>query len=332
VTFDPSSYLPEPNEWLGIPTEHRGRAKLRFRDPAGSVEGDAKLSVDETGEVRIEVKLDPATLDVESSTGEGLLPFIWPSRSKVVDGRRVTIRSFGDELNPCSRLEIETHEGLLATEDVDDYSHHEIIGDGRDELRLEFEPRFGSAFDIVGAGQPTYWALPLLNFVSRFPQRGPTTDRHPLRVYPTPVVPDDLPEEEREAAVDAANEHNRLILFEFAGRPGFVERLAGYEEREEALRQGSTRSAATAVVVGEIGDRDPQDLENSFPSDVAALLSLASGTEVSAPTIEFRDEEGRLVRRVHYHLSPSQYLEGHRPIRDRLASGRSLRETMSRPQ
>jgi len=90
---------------------------------------------------------------------------------------------------------------LLTTEDVDDYSPHVIIDGGRDELRLVFEPHFGPAFDVVGAGQPMYWALPLLNFVSRFRQRSPTTDRHPLRMYATPIVPDDLPEEERESAV-----------------------------------------------------------------------------------------------------------------------------------
>jgi hypothetical protein len=166
VTFDPTSYVPEPNEWLSISAKHRGRAKLRFRDPAGSVGGDAELTFDETGEVRIEVRLDPATLEVESGTSGGLLPFIWPGRSKVVDGHEIEIRSFGDELNPCSRLEIETHEGLLVTEEIDDYRSHTIMGDGKDELKLEFEPHFGLAFDVVGAGRPMYWALPLLNFVS----------------------------------------------------------------------------------------------------------------------------------------------------------------------
>ena len=87
---------------MDISTEHRGRAKLRFRDQAGSVEGDTELSFGEAGEVRIEVRLDPASLDVESGTSEGLLAFIWPGRSKVVDERLVTICSFGDELNLCS--------------------------------------------------------------------------------------------------------------------------------------------------------------------------------------------------------------------------------------
>jgi hypothetical protein len=63
VTFDPTSYVPEPNEWLSFSAKHKGRAKLRFRDPAGSVGGDAELTFDETGEVRIEVRLDPATLE-----------------------------------------------------------------------------------------------------------------------------------------------------------------------------------------------------------------------------------------------------------------------------
>jgi hypothetical protein len=105
------------------------------------------------GEVRIEVRLDPATLQVERGTSEGLLAFIWPGRSKVVDERLVTICSFGDELNLCPRLEIETQEGLLATEDVDDYSPHVIIDGGRDELRLVFESHFGPAL-FIGLGLP----------------------------------------------------------------------------------------------------------------------------------------------------------------------------------
>jgi len=80
---------------------------LRFRDPAGSVEGDAETRrwraiLRRDGEVRIEVRLDPAPLEVESGTSEGLLAFIWPGRSKVVDERLVTICNFGDELNLCS--------------------------------------------------------------------------------------------------------------------------------------------------------------------------------------------------------------------------------------
>jgi hypothetical protein len=317
MTFDTSPYAPEPNGWLRVAAQHHGRATLRFQDPAGSVEGDAELAFDETGEVRIEVQLDPSSLQEEDGNSGGILPFVWPGRSWMSGGQKITARSFGDRLNPCSRLEIETPEGVLATEDDNYYGPHVIMGDGKDGIILTFE-RSRVAFDVVGAREPRYWAMPLLNFVSAFPQSSPATDRHPLRVYPTPVVPEYLPVGEREAALEAANEKNGLILFEFEGKPGFVERLPDYEEREHALKGGRTRSAATGVIVGEVGDREPTDLENEFPSDVAGLLGLATGSEVSAPGVEFRDEEGRLVRRVHYRLSPAPYLEGHRLLHDTL--------------
>ena len=190
-------------------------------------------------------------------------------------GQMITARSFGDRLNPCSRLEIETPEGILATEDVGDYGPHVVVGDGKDGITLTFEPS-GAAFDVVGAKEARYWAVPLLNFVSAFPQSGPATDRHPLRVYPTPVVPEDLTKEEYEAAFDAANQKNGLILFEFEGKPGFVERLPDYEEREDDLREGRMRSAATAVIVGEVGDRDPIAVCSGIEPLVSRPLGIVS--------------------------------------------------------
>ena len=126
------------------------------------------------------------------------------------------------------------------------------MGGGEDGITLVFEPS-GAAFDVVGAGEPQYWAISLVNFISAFPQSSPATDRHPLRLYPTPLIPEDLPADEREPAFEAANERNGLILFEFGGKPGFVERLPDYDKCENDLREGKSRTAATAVIVGEVG-------------------------------------------------------------------------------
>jgi hypothetical protein len=260
LTFDASRYGPKPNGWLRVAARHAGRATLRFEDPAGSVEGDAELTYEETGEVRIEVQVDPSSLREEDESSGGLLPFIQPGSSWESGGHKITVRNFGDRLNSCSRLEIETPEGVLVTEDVEDYGLQIVMGEGRDGITLAFEPS-GAAFDVVGAGEPRYRAVTLLNYVSAFPQSSPATDRHPLRLYPTPVVPEDLPADERGAALDAANERNGLILFESGGKPGFVERLPDYEKREDDLREGKARTAATAVIVGEVGDRSTAESE-----------------------------------------------------------------------
>jgi hypothetical protein len=104
LTFDARRYAPEPNGWLRIAARHPGRATLRFDDPAGSVEGDAELTYEETGEVRIEVRLDPSSLREEGQSSGGLLPFIQPGRNWESGGSRITARNFGDRLNPCSCL------------------------------------------------------------------------------------------------------------------------------------------------------------------------------------------------------------------------------------
>lgn len=328
MTFDARRYAPKSSGWLKVSARHTGRATLRFENPAGSVEGDAELSYGETGKVRIGVRLDPASLQEDEGKSGGLLPFIQSGKSFTAYGRKVTVRSFDDILNTCSHLTIETSEGTLTTTDIGDYSPDVVAGGDEDRITLTFEPS-SVAFDVVGTKAPRYWVVPLLNFVSAFPQSSSSLDRHPLRLYPTPIVPENLPENERAVALEAADEKNELILFEFEGRQGFVERVPDYEERKNDLREGKTRTAATAVIVGEIGSRDPREMEDTFPSDVASLLSFATGVEVSAPSLEFRDEDGRLARRVHYRLNPAPYLEGHRLIRDALvpAGSGSLQAT-----
>ena len=162
-------------------------------------------------------------------------------------------------------------------------------------------------------------------------------DRHPLRIFPTPQVPDEIthvtrgPGEDEVArdailALQAANSKNYLIGFEFCGAPGFVERLPDYEDRQDDLIAGRERILPTAVMVGEVGLNRAgtlPDLERwMHPQDILMLLTLASGTEVGASWIELRDAQGRLVRRFHRQLRQVGYFRGHRLVNDqRFADG-----------
>jgi hypothetical protein len=47
--------------------------------------------------------------------------------------------------------------------------------------------------------------MPLTNFLSRLTSRHPALDRHPLRIYPTPIVPDGLEGEDAFIANHNAN-------------------------------------------------------------------------------------------------------------------------------
>jgi hypothetical protein len=165
--------------------------------------------------------------------------------------------------------------------------------------------------------------MPLTNFLSRFISRHPTLDRHPLRIYPIPVVPDGLEGEDAFIADYHANLKNRLITFEFMGGPGFIEALPDYEQRAKNLTEGSERHSVTAVMVGEVGARgfEQTDLEGWFPDDLLRVLSIVTGTPVGAPWIEFRDAQGELVRRVHAKLNLSPFSQGHRPLEEGVHSG-----------
>lgn len=177
--------------------------------------------------------------------------------------------------------------------------------------------------------------MPLTNFLSRFVARYPLLDHHPLRIYPTPVVPDGLAEQDAFIAGHNANLKNRLIAFEFMGRPAFIEALPDYDLRAKNLTEGRERHSVTAVMVGEVGSQsiEQADLEAWFPDDLLRLLSIVTGTPVGAPWMEFRDEQGELVRRVHVKLNLSPFSQGHRPLEEGVHSwtGYLLTKYLSSP-
>jgi hypothetical protein len=122
-----------------------------------------------------------------------------------------------------------------------------------------------SEFHAANGGEPKYWVLPLTNFVSDSRWYAPDElDRHPLRIFPTPHIPDEITHtpvegvtEEAETrallALTTANSKNRIIAFEFGGAYGFVERLPEYEEHRDSLLAEERQTRLTAVMVGEIG-------------------------------------------------------------------------------
>lgn len=214
--------------------------------------------------------------------------------------RRESARGYiGGPGNPCGRLTVTTEHGIFSAQE------NILYGFGGDIFlkkrgRLSFQLQ-SSQFDAAAARAPKYWIIPLCNFLSSFMQEHQALDRHPLRICPTLIVLSGLPEHEAMIAEDSANQRHRLIVFEFNTSLGFIEPLADYDEGKGRLLEGRERNTITAVMVGEVGANsiDFVDLEQWLPSDFLLLLGLASGVEVGAPWIEFRDDQGLLVRRIH---------------------------------
>jgi hypothetical protein len=232
---------------------------------------------------------------------------------------------------PCTKLEVTTPHETFRTDNVRSYGTHGVINTG-DVTEVNFAVGL-SVFDAEDAGNPGHWVLPLANFLSECRREHSDLNRHPLHIFPTLEVPDnvttallDQDEEKRkkdeERAVMSlyfANSKNNLIVFEFAGGLGFVERLPDYFESEQLLVEGKVRSKTTAMMVGPVGDEPVQSFERMrkwFSFDVLSLLTLATGTEVSCPWVEIRDGQRRLVQRFHGGLEVRPFWKGRRLMRE----------------
>jgi hypothetical protein len=303
MAFDPITLVSTPNTWLETRVRYEGAARAEFTSPPGVIEGPATVCFDAAGACRVRIKVeridasDPETFSLRTA------------------GTLGTYLVYG-EANPCSSLTVRTDSGVFAGGD-------RIIHDGLPpdaEQQVELRP-IHSRFEVAGAEPAKYWVLPLANFMPD-PWNGfihPELANHPLRLRPTPTIPADLPEEDRAMAEFHVYHQHNLFSFLLNGEPGFIERMPDYTKRVTLVRHRRSRRI-TAVMVGPAHVQDVEwfDYEGLFPLDVVSALSLATGVPVGAPWVEFRDEKGALVRRVHICFGAGRYEQRHATLHPHL--------------
>ena len=322
MRFDIETLTPRPSLWFSEHIEYRGIGRAELECPKGTFEGPTVTAIDRFG--RSTVTMNVETVETEASLVVGPVQLLLRDQPT-----RGSPWSLGGEENPCTRLEASCPEGKFigAGRIIRTGIKWQLEG-GVEEIT--FVP-LRSQFNVASAGVSKYWALPLSNFLSEFFDRSPRLNRHPLRMYPTPEIPRELTENDRFFAETKANEKNRLIIFEFKGALGFIEAMPDYEERKSRLQEGQGKCLITAVMVGEAPSDllDWNDLERWFPFKLLDILSFATGSEVGAPWIEFRDDRGGLVRRFHASMGGLSYARGHRVIREDIHRGTGLLLTHS---
>jgi len=219
--------------------------------------------------------------------------------------------------NICTSLTVDTQDGIFSALDTNIYFGFTL---GSNRLRGHI---YNSQFKAKGREKVAYWIVPLLNFLSSYGNRYPELDHHPLRIYPTPPVPEDLSEEERKQATYCANLHNSLIAFHYDNKPAFIEALPNYDEIEKDLKSGHAQMRITAIMVGETSviPSDIKQLQWWEPLEFLRLLSLTNGNEISGSWIEFRDDQGGLVQRIHMNFQRSIFISGHTAINERYNPG-----------
>lgn len=313
--FDPNNIPIPPSDWFSPSAEYEGPCRIEFTNPVGAATGVGHARVDETSDLLIQ--MDVTHHECERELTFGLQELMSGREPERKDGK-TTLR-MGPWENPISSLRLAAADGVLEAKEsifcVSSDFH--AFSEEEHPPRLVLDP-LRARFIGSGAGAPKFWVLPLANLKADIFPRQSELDRHPLRIYPTPVVPSGLPEQLGRVAWINANVKNRLIIFEFGGAPAFIERLPVYDEAVERLSRGLDRSRITAVMVGEVGGRPTgsfEEVKEWIPLDLIRLIGLATGCDVGTPWIEFRDEAGALVSRIYAGFGRHPYREGHVAIR-----------------
>lgn len=303
-------YSPAPNPWFSSEIVYEGWGIATFESPSGTIEGKTRIAVDETGNLDVVMDLEKLNTEV-TIHGTGSFRFLKFLQANLSTGNTVGI-SF-ENINPCSRLEVQTETGTFISDGKIFYSH----GFGLDsELRFLLSE---GTYKENNAGNPKYWVLPLTNFISSFHLLYyPSLTQHPLRLFSTPIVPEMADEKQKQMALFAANRANTLIGFYFGESIGYIQPVLDYNEKEEKLKSGQVKRCITALMISEITSKLD---EVWFPNDYTNLISVARGINVGAAWVEYRSDDGKLVSRKHIPQSETDYKKEYAVIDEAIHGG-----------
>ena len=302
------------SSWFQDRLSHTGKATLEFESPRGSVSGDGAVEVDEHGSFTVSFQVeDFAYLEIdEPEEGYELLSLL--TGNTVMRGANGTATGISlSAQNTCTSFRLETPEGVVRAAGSVTYW---ISNDDHGEWRVSVYP-FRLQYDVSGSEGAAYWVLPLSNFAAGFLQKpSPNTEANPLLI---------------------SRGGFSLIEFDFNGGKAFIERVPEYEKRVEELQEGRATNRLTSVMVGPAGDgaHDSfESVEEWIPLHLLGMLGLATGSEVSSPWIELRDEGGELVRRFYVSPTPPVYGAGQEAVSDALGTEKlgSLLSAASLPE
>jgi hypothetical protein len=303
-------YSPTPNPWFSSEIVYDGWGVATFEKPAGTIEGNTKVIVDETG--NLDIVMEYEKLDTEITIyGIGKFRFLKFLQANL--GKEDFIGIGVGNINPCSSLTVQTDNGTFVVEGKIHYSE----GFGPNSI-LRFLVQEG-IYKQKAAGSPKYWVLPLTNFVSSFHLLYyQSLTQHPLRLFLTPLVPEMADGEQKKKALFTANRANTLIGFYFGESIGYIQPTLDYREKEDKLKSGQEKKCITALMISEVTEKSN---EMWFPYDLTNLISFAIGVRVGASWIEYRDESGNLVSRKHIAQIEFEYSKGYAVIDEALHGG-----------
>ena len=118
MTTSPEEFLPTANRWFSPTLEYVGHCKAEFSAPQGSIEGPTTVSVDEAGNVNVQMIPEPESRQTEYPFQQlGLLRFFKGYEFVQEHGSGISTLDIEAE-NPCTKLEVQTPLGTFRTEEI----------------------------------------------------------------------------------------------------------------------------------------------------------------------------------------------------------------------
>ncbi|HRE46667.1 MAG TPA: hypothetical protein PLD47_03000 [Aggregatilineales bacterium] len=320
-------YLPQPSTWFSKTLTYVGDGRIEFSNPQGWVEGKMICEVNHVGDMSVVLEIREWGNENEPNEPQSIL-----SRDWLISGVRVESKLSSEMCvipippptnNSITSMTLKTTEGdKLTSEKISNYTWDPI----RAMIRLYVDVATYSV-NNKSKGNAKYWMLPCINLNLHLSfgvikaNNHKNLKQHPLRIFPVTKKIDDFLSSETSEEDKAWVRHNLtamslVVAFCYNNELAFIERLPDYNQITQDLANGVARLGVTSVMVGVCSSKSESD--ETHPADVLLpTLSLATGRHVGASWIEFRDENGGLVYRIHANLGRYTYGRG-RPIIDDL--------------
>lgn len=108
MSFDPENIPLIPTDWFSTDVSYAGRGRAEFHDPAGAVEGEARVRVEEGGASRIELAVERVVSEQPLRMG---LMELFSSQKPVERGGTIGLSGGGEPPNPCTKLTVAAPQG-----------------------------------------------------------------------------------------------------------------------------------------------------------------------------------------------------------------------------
>ena len=148
-------YLPKLNPWFSSEIVYEGQGIAVFKNPVGSIEGKTVISVNELGDLEVEMEYERLIAENATDTSGDFrfLKFLYRHSSK--DG--TFLYHTGEERkNPCSKLTVDTQDGFFVSEGKIDLIGNRRMGDNSEHAhlrRIEGKSAEISQHDLVESGR-----------------------------------------------------------------------------------------------------------------------------------------------------------------------------------